>query len=133
MFNVDIRISSLINITLLGMLSTFRTLIVIYTQMPLTFISLAQVSHFEFQGYFSITKSTYSFTWKFTGQSDVACQEWTHAYPATYLIYWISCLSKWHHHLLFMSETWKSTVTLPHCSNPTQSPSPVESTTINIF
>lgn len=49
------------------MLSTFRTLIVIYTQIPLTFISLAQVSHFEFQGYFPITKSTYSFTWKFTG------------------------------------------------------------------
>lgn len=115
------------------MLSTFRVLIIIYTQITLTFISPAQISHFEFQGHFSVTKSTYSFTWKFTDQLDVACQKWTHAHPITYLIYRISCLNKWHHHLLFVSETWKSTVTLPHPSNPTQSPSPVASTTINIL
>ena len=77
--------------------------------------------------------SLHTVPWEnFTDGSNMACQKWTHAHPTAHLIYWISCLNKWYHHLLGMSETWKSTVTLPHLSNPTQSPSPVESTTINI-
>lgn len=47
------------------MLSTLRDLFSIYIQMTLTFISPAQISHFKFQMYFSVTKSTYSSMGKF--------------------------------------------------------------------
>lgn len=114
-------------------LSIFRALINIYIQMTLTFISPAKISHFKFQRHFFQSPSLHTVPREnFTDGSNMACQKWTHAHPTTHLIYWISCLNKWYHHLLGMSETWKSTVTLPHLSNPTQSPSPVESTAINI-
>lgn len=104
----------------------------LYTNDSYIYISSPDLSFFEFQGHFSVTKPTH-FHMKFH-RPNVACQKWTYVHPNTSLTYWISCLNKWHHHhLLFMSETWKSTVTLPRPSNPAQSPSPVESTTINIF
>lgn len=124
MFNVDIRILTKCCLAGKCYLLSEHCLSFIHKWLSYLYLQLRSFI-LNSKGFFLVTKST----WKLHRQVKHGMSKWTYAHPTTYLIYWISCLNKWHHHLLFMSETWKSTVTPPHPSSPTQSPSPVESTT----